>query len=142
MGKGHSIPQPPQFFASLVVSVQPALQHVSVPAQPGPLRHVVLQAHDSQSPGTSHCFPAPHGPQLPPQSTSVSSPFFTPSLHVGAWQPPTVHTPLAQSPPTSQGAPVAHCREVAAQLPLTHTQLKQSLVTVQGAPVEPGPASY
>jgi hypothetical protein len=33
----------------------------------------------------------------PPQSTSVSWPFRTPSEQVGAWHIPLVHTPLAQS---------------------------------------------
>jgi hypothetical protein len=33
----------------------------------------------------------------PPQSTSVSAPFFTRSEHVGVWQIPPLHTPLTQS---------------------------------------------
>jgi hypothetical protein len=34
----------------------------------------------------------------PPQSTSVSVPFATPSSHAGASHAPSLHTPLAQSP--------------------------------------------
>ena len=48
------------------------------------------------------------GSYAPPQSTSVSLPFFTPSLQVGAWQMPPVHTPLVQSPATAQPLPSAH----------------------------------
>ena len=34
------------------------------------------------------------GARVPPQSTSVSSPFFTPSLGAGGWHAFVVHTPL------------------------------------------------
>jgi hypothetical protein len=58
-----------------------------------------------QSPSAAQTFPGGHVlPQLPPQSTSVSPAFFTPSeqvadLHVFALRnPPPEQTPLAQSP--------------------------------------------
>jgi len=55
----------------------------------------------------------------PPQSTSVSSPFLTPSVHVGAWQvvPASVvlalQTPSTQSPATRQLLVSAHLPQVA-----------------------------
>jgi hypothetical protein len=47
------------------------------------------------------------GAQVPPQSTSVSVPFLTPSEQVGAWHVPE-HTRLVQSLATLQGCPVGH----------------------------------
>jgi hypothetical protein len=45
-----------------------------------------------------HASPAPQrGHVPPPQSPSVSFPFFTRSLHVGAWQTFAMQTPLVQS---------------------------------------------
>ncbi len=37
----------------------------------------------------------------PPQSTSVSEPFMTPSVQVGAWHSPPVQLPDVQSLPTA-----------------------------------------
>src|SRR6266852_2810250 len=54
-----------------------------------------------QSPLPAHISPLAHVGQVPPpQSTSVSAPFFTPSRHVGGWQMPVVQTPLVQSAAT------------------------------------------
>jgi hypothetical protein len=39
---------------------------------------------------------------------SVSLPFFVPSLHVGLWHLPLVHTELVQSEPTPHVFPAAH----------------------------------
>jgi hypothetical protein len=50
----------------------------------------------------------------PPQSTSVSVPFFAPSVHKGDWQV-TLHTPLAQSPPALHASPTAHFGQVPPQ---------------------------
>jgi hypothetical protein len=65
-----------------------------------------------QSPLTMHILPFPHvfaGAQDPPQSTSVSLPFFSASLHDGA-----VHTCVAAGQiPLAQSAGVAHIRPVA-----------------------------
>jgi hypothetical protein len=46
--------------------------------------------------------------QLPPQSTSVSKPFCTPSRQLGAWQIPDTHTPLWQSVGTPHFCEVGH----------------------------------
>jgi hypothetical protein len=43
-----------------------------------------LQAPVRQSAGALHRAPSPQRAQAPPQSTSVSAPFFTPSLHAPA----------------------------------------------------------
>jgi len=62
-----------------------------------------------QSPGPPQPFPVAHAPQVaPPQSTSVSAPFFTLSVHVGAWHVPPAHDPLAQSVLSVHVAPTAH----------------------------------
>ena len=49
--------------------------------------------------------PGAHGPQVPPQSTSVSDPFFTLSAQVGTWQVPPTHTWLLQSVGTRHPRP-------------------------------------
>jgi hypothetical protein len=46
--------------------------------------------------------------QLPPQSTSVSVPFFTKSVQSGAWHTLFVHTPLAQSDGAEHAFDVSH----------------------------------
>src|SRR5260221_533662 len=67
-----------------------------------------LQKFEPQSPLPVHLPPLPHFPHAhPPQSTSVSMPFFTPSEQVGAWHTPFVQTPLAQS------LPLVHMLELA-----------------------------
>jgi hypothetical protein len=58
------------------------------------VRHDLVSAHFEQTP--------------PPQSTSVSAPFFTVSEQVGAWHLAPVHTPLEQSPPARHALPTAH----------------------------------
>lgn len=61
--------------------------------------------------------PTPHFvAQEPPQSTSVSVAFFTPSGHLATWQIPAEQTPLVQSAPTVQPPPSAHLL-AGAQLP-------------------------
>jgi hypothetical protein len=57
-----------------------------------------------QSVWTLQCFPLGHFGQLPPQSTSVSSPFLTPSLQVGAGG---VQTPCTQVSPEAHTVPQA-----------------------------------
>ena len=44
----------------------------------------------------------------PPQSTDVSVPFFTPSVHIAPAQVPFEQTPVVQSPPEMHESPVAH----------------------------------
>ena len=52
----------------------------------------------SQSPCSLHVFPVAHfGAAVPPQSMSVSSPFFTPSVGEGGAQTDSLHTRDAQS---------------------------------------------
>jgi hypothetical protein len=46
--------------------------------------------------------------QLPPQSTSVSAPFFAASVHVGTAHSLFLHLPLVQSESTVQGSPSPH----------------------------------
>jgi hypothetical protein len=68
-----------------------------------------------QSPPTLQDFPTLQSAQAPPQSTSVSEPFATPSLQVGAWHRPLRHTPLWQSPLPKQLALLAHLPHVPPQ---------------------------
>jgi hypothetical protein len=49
-----------------------------------PLVHTLLW----QSVARVQGLPLWHGEQVPPQSTPVSEPFFTPSLQPGVWQTP------------------------------------------------------
>jgi hypothetical protein len=70
-----------------------------------------------QSPGTAHPLVSAHfldGAQLPPQSVSVSDPFFTPSVQIGATQVVPLHTPLAQSLAIVHPPPVPHRAHVEA----------------------------
>jgi hypothetical protein len=67
-----------------------------------------------QSEAAPQCFPTPHRPHVPtgpPQSTSDSFPFFTPSGHAGALQmagtTDVSHTRLVQSPPIRHFLPSA-----------------------------------
>jgi hypothetical protein len=82
----------------------------------------------------------------PPQSMSLSLPFFTPSAQLGAWHRPAVQSRLAQSPFPPQVLPGAHAVQrdppqstslspafcvpsehvAATQTPLVHTKLSQS----------------
>jgi hypothetical protein len=55
------------------------------------------------------------GLQPPPQSTPVSAPFSTPSLHVGAAHAPPAHTRDAQSAATAQAPSVGHPAHVPPQ---------------------------
>jgi hypothetical protein len=60
--------------------------------------------------------PARHGPQVPPQSVSVSVPFFTASSQLGARQSESLpHTSLAQSELSSQLPPVGQPGQVPPQ---------------------------
>jgi hypothetical protein len=62
-----------------------------------------------QSASWVQCSFSGHGPQLPPQSTSVSEPLARPSLQVGAaTHTPASHSVLSQSLGALQVAPFAH----------------------------------
>jgi hypothetical protein len=58
---------------------------------------------------------APQGAQVPPQSTSVSVPFFTVSAQVAAWHRLAVHTPLPQSAASAQALVAAQGPQVPPQ---------------------------
>ena len=71
--------------------------------------HVPDEQIPTQSVWTLQSFPASHGVQLPPQSTSVSSMFCSLSEHVdGATQVPAMHVSEAQSDATEHALPAAH----------------------------------
>jgi hypothetical protein len=92
----HAVQLPPQSVSVslpfLMLSPQEAGAVQKPPTQ-------VLPA--TQLPSTEQRLPVAHEAQVPaPQSTSVSLPFFTPSLHAGVAQRPAVQTPYLQSAPT------------------------------------------
>jgi len=92
---------------------------------------------------------------------SVSAPFLAPSVQVGAWQVPPVHTPFVQSVawahslPSAHGAQAPPPQSTSLSLPSTlpsaqvstrqdpelHAPLAQSAFTVQVAPVAHGEQS-
>src|SRR5579859_7807722 len=75
---------------------------------------VTLQTALVQSLAPVQSLPSAHFGQLaPPQSVSLSVPFFTPSGHAGARQVPAGQTPLWQSAAPPHVLPVSHL----AQLP-------------------------
>src|SRR5258708_39780490 len=73
----------------------------------------LAQRPEAQSPFPVHILPVPHaGQEPPPQSTSVSVPFLTPSEQLGAWHFPPVHTMLWQSRPAEHDLPAGHAGHV------------------------------
>jgi hypothetical protein len=62
-----------------------------------------------------HAEPSAQAPHDPPQSTSDSVPFFTPSVHVAVWQMFEVHTPLWQSAATAHPFLSAHGEQLPPQ---------------------------
>src|SRR5262245_52682194 len=83
---GHSAESntPPELLLTLNVKVWP-----------GHLQRPPVQKFVWQSPLMRQSLLRAQSPHdAPPQSRSVSAPFFTPSLQVGAWQRPPMHTPL------------------------------------------------
>jgi hypothetical protein len=63
--------------------------------QPGQLHFPFVQAPGAkQSVVAPQSLPSPHPVHEPPQSTSVSAPFFTPSLHDAVWHVPFLQTPF------------------------------------------------
>jgi hypothetical protein len=67
---------------------------------------VTLHTFEMQSDGSRQLFVAAQTPQEPPQSTSVSEPFFTPSWHVAALQVPT--PPTTRQTPLTQSSALVH----------------------------------
>ena len=97
----QSVSLSPRF---LTVSMHVGALHVSG----GP-----VQTRLWQSVETAHvlfAMQAPHAP--PPQSTSVSVPFFTRSAQPAFWQTLVVQTPFKQSVPAPHTLPAAHRRHV------------------------------
>ena len=94
------------------------------PGVGGALQMPALQVFDTQSAAAEHVPPFAHFvAQLPPQSTSVSLPFFTPSVQLavtGARHVPLVQMPLAQSAAAEHVPPLAH---FVAQLPPQSTSV-------------------
>src|SRR5262245_9674931 len=87
-----------------------------------PTSHFLLK----QSASALQPFSKPHFTgQLPPQSTSVSVPFVTPSSHVGTWQSSSMQTPLLQSWAVTHAFVSAH----GAQLPPQSTSVSSSFCT-------------
>ena len=77
--------------------------------QPGARQTPPLQTLLAQSGFVRQPSPSPQGRHRPPpQSTSVSEPFDTPSAHVGAWHTFVVHTSLTQSLPLTHDSPEEH----------------------------------
>ena len=67
-----------------------------------------MQTFVVQSEGARQRSPALQRGHEPPQSTLVSLPFCTSSLHVDAWQTLAVQTPEAQSVANLQALPARH----------------------------------
>jgi hypothetical protein len=129
-------------------------------ASTGGALQVVEQYALVQSVAAEQVLPFAQRGQLvePPQSTSVSPPFFTPSLHPGDWQMPLTHRPLVQSvfathprpsmhvgqPPPPQSFAVSvpfgtpSVQVGALQTPLPHTLLPQSAPALQALPAAQG----
>src|SRR6185369_17267830 len=84
-----------------------------ISAQLRATRHslVSLMPAAAQSVSTAQALPAAHGPQEPPQSASVSSPFLVPSVQLAATHTLLWHTPEAQS------WVIAHACEASASWP-------------------------
>jgi hypothetical protein len=75
-----------------------------------------------------HICPSTHAVQMPPpQSTSVSSPFFTASAQLGAAQTPAVHTLLWQSAAPAHSLPVP---QSAGQVPPQSTSVSIPFFTM------------
>jgi hypothetical protein len=111
-GTEHAAP-----FAHFVVQVPPQSTAVSEPFFTVSVHDAVWQtpavhtplAGSTQSVAFAHFLPAPHAVHVPPpQSTSVSAPFWTLSLQPAPWQAPAVQTPLAQSVGKVHAEPVPH----------------------------------
>src|SRR4051812_2405592 len=99
--------RPPQSTSLSLALRTPSLQlaawqHESRPAPQPPVPQTPLW----QSPGSLQPRAVGQLAQLPPQSTSLSSPFFTPSVQLAALQLPfTLHTRLSQSLAALQAVP-------------------------------------
>jgi hypothetical protein len=145
---GHDPPQSLSVsLPFLTLSLQAGAAQVSATGVHTPL---------SQSPPTAHFSPVAQSSQFgPPQSTSVSAPFFWPSAQFGAAQRFALQTLLAQSVGAPQDLPAPQPGQVAppqseslsswfftpsvhdgaSHLALVHELLKQSLAAWHVPPV-------
>jgi hypothetical protein len=108
---GHSFPHDSQFMGSEFLSTHSPLQSERGSGQ---LQIPSLHFSLMQSEFTKHSFPLMQDEHVsPPQSMSVSAPFFTPSEQVAGVQvlAEPSHTPLKQSEPTMHAFPSAQARQ-------------------------------
>src|SRR6266545_2594694 len=64
------------------------------------------------APSTRQALPPEHFRQVPPQSTSVSSPSWTPFSQGSGVHVPPLQLPFSQSPATLHDLPTSHCPQV------------------------------
>jgi hypothetical protein len=95
---GHFVAQEPPQSTSVSPSFFTASLHV--PARQRPPEHLPLLGN-TQSAFVPQPWPTPQPVQVPPQSTAVSVPFCTPSLHVAAWHVPATQCPLPGNTPSA-----------------------------------------
>jgi hypothetical protein len=94
---GHSAESNTPPLLLLTLNVNSWLGHLQRPPVQNPVRQSVAAEHI--------WFTTQSGQEGPPQSTSVSLPFFMPSVQVGFWQMLPTQTPLWQSEPKLQSPP-------------------------------------
>jgi hypothetical protein len=107
------LPQPPHIEPPQSTSV--SVPFFTTSLQVGVWQMPPVHTPLVQSPATEQCRPLSHffaGAQLPPQSVSVSVPFFTMSLQLVATHEVPLQTPLWQSVPSVQPPPVPQRAQV------------------------------
>ena len=95
--------------------------------QPANWQTPLLQTPELQSPLALHESPPLQAGQSPPQSTSVSFPFFAASVQVGAAQVKSRQTSLSQSLPIRHTCDVVHFGQT---LPPQSTSLSSPSLTL------------
>jgi hypothetical protein len=105
---------PPQSTSLSLPSFAPLL-HEAI----GRAQALLRQIAEAQSAAPVQALAAAHLGQVgPPQSTSVSAPFFAPSVQLLCWsaaQTPPAQWPVVQSPPLTHALPTAHARHAPPQ---------------------------
>jgi hypothetical protein len=96
----HGLQPPPQSTSVSAPFFTESEQLDALQSPPAP------QTRLAQSAFPVHISPSAHGAQVLPQSTSVSAPFCTPSVQLACTHWVATHTPLVQSAPDTQPAPV------------------------------------
>jgi len=103
---GDAAHDPPQ---STAVSLPFFTVSVQVGTAHAPLVQTPLVQFPPAPVPVPHILPLAQAGQAPPQSTSVSLPFFTRSVQAAGWHAPAVQTPLLQfAPLVPQALPSAH----------------------------------